>query len=640
MITDRIVFPVSSRAPNTGDYAGDHGVPDVLIGGLPFFLDINDQHLYKRSTLPFKRQQIDTSSEPGEQTLSAYWVRDQESWHRGSGINFYEPATDPYSRYRFAKSVGVDIWTVGQLSLLKRTSNVVAAAGEIGVASAIRNGVNGVYYTAGGDLGFCTEAGAATSYGLPDYAETAPVVAGAYVLYGTTEGIVACPVGSEGSAWGLWSIATGAPVKPWWVKSRIIAARDNNLYELSTAGGAIGSPLYTHPDDGWEWTSVTETPDAILAAGRSNGYGGIYAFSLQTSGVAGSTPTLGSAVPVADFPPGEEVHVIKAYLGQFLAIGTTRGVRIALIGSNGQLKYGPLTITTTKPVRALTARDSYVFAGIEADIDGVSGCARIDLSQEITTQVDGIGYSYASTQRYAWAYDVMVTGAATINSLALVGTGPGLALGAQDSGLWVTSPTQYVSSGYVQSGKVRHSTAEQKVFPWLKLRSNVSSDAQIRVNTVDQSGNEVFALAVDQQVDESIDIALSAISELPQAHVAIKTVMLASTDGLTSPVIRHVQLKAMPKPRLQRQITFPLQLADRESDRNGTVFGYPGSAYVRLAALEALQDGQVIVSVTDTTCGETFSATIADIALVRSTPPSRNGQGNFGGALDVTVIKL
>jgi hypothetical protein len=116
-------------------------------------------------------------------------------------------------------------------------------------------------------------------------------------------------------------------------------------------------------------------------------------------------------VQVAEFPPGEEVHALKVYLGTYVAIGTSRGVRIGQIGSNGRMQYGPLTVETTQPVRSLSSRGQFVYAAIEADIDGFSGCARIDLSEEIN-QVGANGYVTSNSFRFAWAYDAQahVTG--------------------------------------------------------------------------------------------------------------------------------------------------------------------------------------------------------------------------------------
>jgi hypothetical protein len=637
-------------------------VADFTLGDIPFFSAISDTNAYQRHMLPFKRDQIDTSTEPGEQTLSAYWVRDQDSWHRGSGINFYEPGSDPYSRYRFYRSVGVNVWNQGDLTLHHKLDNVAdgTPTGNVGVCSAIRSSVDGVYVTASGKLWWYPDGGPIVDKGNGGLtAATDPVVAGSKVLYGHSAGIAAATVGSETPA-ALWTIAAGATVRPWWVKSRIIAARGASLYELTLAGGAIGAVLCTHPDSNWEWTAVTESPDAILVAGKSNGYSCIYSLSLVTSGSAGATPTLGPLVQVAEFPPGEEVYSLKCYLGTFLAIGTSRGVRIADVGTAGQVRYGPLTIETTKPVRALGARDSFVYAAIEKDIDNVSGAARINLAEEITSQVNGIGYTTLNTQRYAWAYDVMLAeGAdpfddpldskapydAVINSLAFIGNTTKVVLGAASLGVFVENTAKYVGTGYVRSGWIRFATAEQKLFPFAKLRVDIPDDPddpKIDFYIHDQLDGDNFVATWHHSTEEALDVGLidaAPVLQAAQSQVAVTLILSANTPQTVGPTVRHLQLKALPRPALQREIAIPVRLVDREESRNGTIFGYDGWAYARLAALEALQQSNVIVTVTDNTCGEEFIGVITDVRLSRDTPPSRTSM-NFGGVLTVVVNKL
>ena len=59
---------------------------DVAIGGLPFIYAINDARPYTRQTAPFRKDQFDNGQEPGEQSLTGWWLRSQMSFHSGSGI--------------------------------------------------------------------------------------------------------------------------------------------------------------------------------------------------------------------------------------------------------------------------------------------------------------------------------------------------------------------------------------------------------------------------------------------------------------------------------------------------------------------------------------------------------------------------
>ena len=91
---------------------------DVAIGGEPFIIAPTDVNPYQRETAPYRKEQFDNSKEPGEQSLTGWWIRSQSSFHGGTGIRFYDPSSGESTGYRFADSQGVDVWTKGQVSLL------------------------------------------------------------------------------------------------------------------------------------------------------------------------------------------------------------------------------------------------------------------------------------------------------------------------------------------------------------------------------------------------------------------------------------------------------------------------------------------------------------------------------------------
>ena len=76
--------------------------------------------------------------------------------------------------------------------------------------------------------------------------------------------------------------------------------------------------------------------------GYSNTGSNIYKFLLLDNG-AGTLPTLGQAYEIASMPTGEHINVIKSYLGAYIGIGTTLGLRIGMLDANGDMTYGPLS---------------------------------------------------------------------------------------------------------------------------------------------------------------------------------------------------------------------------------------------------------------------------------------------------------
>jgi hypothetical protein len=116
-ITEGLPFPLSN--PNSvKTYTVTGAAYDLSVNGLPFFIYATDETPYRRQTAEYRKQQIDQSTEPGEQTLTGWWLRSQSSFHNGSGIKFYDPSAGETVSYRFADSKGVDVWTKGQVTLL------------------------------------------------------------------------------------------------------------------------------------------------------------------------------------------------------------------------------------------------------------------------------------------------------------------------------------------------------------------------------------------------------------------------------------------------------------------------------------------------------------------------------------------
>jgi hypothetical protein len=117
-ITEGIPYVLSNPAGAT-NYSSTGEAYDVAIAGLPFFLLNSDDAPYRRVTAQYRKQQIDQSREPGEQTLTGWWLRSQSSFHYGQGIKFFEPIQDESLRFQYTESKGIDVWTKGQATLLK-----------------------------------------------------------------------------------------------------------------------------------------------------------------------------------------------------------------------------------------------------------------------------------------------------------------------------------------------------------------------------------------------------------------------------------------------------------------------------------------------------------------------------------------
>ena len=215
-ISERTIIDLSGRLSTYYDLNAN--AFDIAIAGMPFIMAVTDNTPYKRQTAEFRAQRVDQMRDPGEHTLagSGYWTRSQSSWHYGEGINFTEPmeGNDNEVRFRYKDSYGIDIWTPGQLTLLKDTTKVQAFRGKCDVRTAEDTSPYVIATDMETVVTTTAAATAATAATTITVASTANIVAG-YVINGThiTAGTTVSTVGTGSitiSAGTTGSVANGA----------------------------------------------------------------------------------------------------------------------------------------------------------------------------------------------------------------------------------------------------------------------------------------------------------------------------------------------------------------------------------------------------------------------------------------------
>jgi hypothetical protein len=414
------ILSSSSTWQNSGDSY------DVAIGGQPFFYAISDARPYIRQTAPYRKEQFDNNQEPGEQSLTGWWLRSQSSFHNGTGIRFYDPSAGEVVAHRFTDSKGVDVWTKGQATLLKdvATAHVTTYPVESNGRSfqqlrSIKWGTNdGVLLHDGYDVDKINSAGTETHF--IDYNAGSDDKVYAICDDGTTAYWVTNDTGPSGklevnkkvltadsstAATPMFTIngftVTNAAME--YVKDRIVMAANNRIYEFPTSQATAPTAIYTHSDDDIIFTSITASGPAIYIAGFSGIQSSIFKFTLNTSGVM---PTLTSAITAAEMPVGEKIHKIYYYLG-YMMIGTNKGIRAATVSDqDGSISYGPLIVETSQPCYDFAARDRFVWCA--TSVGGEPGVIRIDLGNEIET----LRFAYANDIYYAGVTGVDTTSCA------------------------------------------------------------------------------------------------------------------------------------------------------------------------------------------------------------------------------------
>lgn len=620
---------------------------DVEIGGLPFFLATNQQNMYRRETADFRRQRVDQEREVGEQSLdSGYWLRSQASFHMGSGIASTEPLSvpDTEARFRFNSSRGVNPWTPGELSLLHDTYLQEASASWDNLRVLGIDDTSALYVDGATLKVVAYLSGTWSSYGI-----TNPLTAGstATVTSITSTGSVQYFCGSQEIA--EWDGATSSVLYNGgtalsllrWLKQRLIAADGASLIEVTdlspaTPPATLPAPFFTHSTSDWAWTDAAEGPEAIYVAGYSTDTSGIYAISLtENAGVLElGTPTL-----VVDMPRGERILSLYSYLGSYMIVGSNKGVRVAQIRDGGTLALGPLLIESTDEGASVAlnvgcydavAQGRYVWVTVG---DGLDNLWRIDLGQPLDGDL-----------KFAVAADLHhLDGARVLSVTSVNGT---IMFTVAGLGLVRETPSYFVSSGWLETGRIRMGTLQPKA--WMDgtlmraLDDNYPDSMEARLYTSSESDGPwtlcTSAGPSTPAASKSVTGTIVSPTLGPDLYLRIELQPTLSGAQIKahSPVVTGYQISSIPAPARSRLVSVPIQVWDWERDRNGAAIGHDGYAWERLEALEAMESDAAVVTYDDHTTGESREAYVERVTFTRMTPPFR-GDSNSGGVAQVLL---
>ena len=626
---------------------------DVAIGGMPFIYAISDARPYIRQTAPFRKEQFDNQTEPGEQSLTGWWIRSQMSFHGGDGITFFDPAQATSSspaQYRFADSQGVNVFEQGEVTLLKSVTNTHEVTGPVaGTNYEHRNqhlrsiqwsGSNGVLLHDEYDVDKIASDGTVTHFIDYNTGSAEPVraicddgVFAYWVSNATAGGANKLHMYKKALTDATTSIpspmftATGVVIQyaeMEFIKDRIVLCVNNSVYEVSTVASALPTAVYTNPNTNYIYTSISASGPAIYTAGHSGIYSTIQKYTLSTAGVM---PTLTSAVVAAELPAGEIVTKLYYYLG-YMVIGTNKGIRVATVSDqDGSLNYGPLIVETSQPVYDFAGRDRFVWAatGI-GTLDG--GLIRLDLG----TEVEPLRFAYANDlqiQQNAEHYTTAVAFLGTTNRLAFT-----TAFKTTSGAIYLESATELVTNGYLTTGYIRYNTLEPKNFKRLIARGEFEYGS-MTLETVTADGTEYDVVAYSASVPP-VEVTTSNPQEA-QEYLAYKFIMYRDgTDATKGPIMKGYQAKAYIATPRQRVIKFPVYCYDVETDKYNVLTGYDGRAFDRITQLESVEQNGDVVTWQDLTTGESRQALIEQISFTRLTPPDRGFNG-YGGIIDITI---
>ena len=626
-ITEGIPYVLSNPA-SAANYSGTGEAYDVAINGLPFFLLNSDESPYRRVTAQYRKQQIDQTREPGEQTLTGWWVRSQSSFHYGAGIKYFEPAQEESLRFQYTESKGVDIWTRGQMTLLNDTASFysgAAAAQMIGVNDGtndcivITDGTALKKITTGGTSTTYTQTGtASTIYSLTTNGKQYFFINGSHVHRGNLAGTT-----SDTEIYNVTSTTRGT-IR--FVKQRLIAAIGSAIYELdaNNSSGALPAALYTHPNSSWVWSSISEGPQAIYISGYDPNGTSSSVFKIGLDPTTTNTlgfPTLSTPTVIIDMPNGERINDFDVYLGTYAVLATSSGFRAGIADATGDIQYGPLLFKDAA-CNAIAFKDSYAY--IATLVDGEAGVVRCDLSTSVI----------ANSLYFPWAWDIVASGtSATSSQVAFFGNSDRVAF-ATGNNIWAESTTSLVASGYLRTGYIRYNTLETKIYKLLQARIDTTNGG-LNIDSIDY-GDNYYRIGTFAQQSTVGDINVN-YPQAAQEYLGFQfTLTRSATDVSKGPLFTGYQLKSLPAIPRQRLIQYPLSCYDHETDHFGVEIGYEGSAFYRMSQLEAVENVGDTIRVQDFRTGESYIGLIEEMDFINRTPSDKRFTG-FGGSLLITI---
>jgi hypothetical protein len=582
--------------------------------------------------------------EPGEQSITGWWVRSQSSFHSGEGIKYYDPSAGETVAYRFTDSKGVNVWTKGQVTLLpsctqghemtgailsngrpQQSVRSIKWSGNSGVLVHDEYDVDKINVTAPGTAIHFIDYNAGTDY--PVYAICDDGTFAYWITNTATKKTVykkALTLTSSDAQTKMFDEAgTISNATMEYVKDRIVMCADNKVYEFSTAATAMPTAVYTHPTSTHIYTSITASGSAIYAAGYNGIQSTIQKFTLASNG---TMPTLSSAAVAAELPVGEIAHRIFYYLG-YMMIGTSRGIRVADVSADGSISYGPIIVETSQSVYDFAARGNFVWCA--TGVDGSPGTIRVDLNQEIEPLV----FAYANDLYIPTTTGKTTTGCAFAGDTNRLMFTTAFADSANGY-IYAQDATSLLETGYITTGAIRYSTLENKVFKILKALVD-NTYGGLAISSIDYANNE-YNVGNFAEGDFTSEVGIPYPVGSQQSLSFKFTLTRYSTSASLGPTFTGFQIKSLPAVPRQRIIVYPLACYDQENDSLGNQVGYEGAAYDKLVALEAIENAGDTIRIQDYRNNETYSGIIEEIQFINKTPTDKRFSG-FGGILVATI---
>lgn len=504
-------------------------------------------------TVPVGRQSVDQGAGPGETSLSneTIWRRSREDGIEGAGQDNADLLDNESSRLRFRSSVGVDPWTRRQWSLLHTTVHSLTSANtNLKMVVANQGGVPYLF----------------TLDGTALKRSSAPLTAAASYTTLTGGGGTYTDITTDGQrVWvcngtDVYKVDSGTVLASFstvdcdiigYANGRLLGAKGNDLFELDSTGTKID--VFPHPSTLFVWDGIVSSPAGIYCFGHQGDKSEVYVVTAIDGTGALDVPFFAGGLP-----DGETLRCLTFYVG-VMVLGTSRGLRLAVITGGGFLSFGPV-ITQPGDVRCLEPQGEDVWFGW-SNLTGnsSSGLGRARLSRFTADLVP------------AFTSDLQAAGV-TANTLSAVTFGTSRVFAVSGSGIWAEAST-FVASGTVDFGWFTFGIPEPKLIDSVAVWTDGLPGSTSVTTTVypdDNTAGPVVTGVFNTTGGRTANFKAAVQTAAERYRV---TVVLATSSSAVSPVLHRVTLRTVPKPFVSQQMVIPVILADNVDDETGARYG-------------------------------------------------------------------
>lgn len=683
-LIQRITYKVSGRAStSSGLYTPSTFQYDYALGGQPLLSATTDSRPDTEKLADQKKQQFDNYKEPGEYSLTQWWLRSQSSFIGGAGVIYQDPDTQGNSlNIRFNKSIGIDPFSDVDNAILLKESNPTTLLNGTGVGPVYVEGLSSSLF---GDLVFAAQgvnwysqnvgvsdlptqapivmtgaAGAASilSGGMVTIASAGQQFANAYVflndstvggpqsgIYRLTRG-VGLPTSNRiyivpPTFGGPPGITLGVS------RGALLLAQDNKLYALDpyAAPGSALPAVNAQIPQGQMIVSITDGPDAAYIGANSFNQGYIYKATVDST-----TGVINGLSLTAVLPEGELICDAQAYINSFMVISTTIGIRVGTFTagfSGAVLAYGPKIITVPRVGSLFGGPEGgsgfgrITFYGAKAYIttqgtpqhDGSFGLMAVDLSTIIQNNNTG-----ASSNAYC-TWDYVANTVLPITDVTVTATGRCVFTSGVDATakLFLEHRDNYISSGYLETGRCRFNTIEPKLFKYLSVRTPTPLQGELTVALIDDAGGMTNYITYGPTLDPGTSDISTSTPTGPHNWEAFRfTLRRGNSDSTIGAKLDAWQIKALPGVLKQRVFVKNFLCFNSMKDKSGQYVVSDTQSLDILTNIRQMAQRGDTVTLQDLVNNVAVQVIIDDYQFTMLAPPGPNKE-NYGGYLTINM---